>query len=131
MKYESIARLDKSSSVCSISMDYKCIGTANLKLTTQDRKARYSIGIFNPTKWNLGLGTEVTKLVLKYAFEELKLHRVDLKVLEYNLRGIRCYEKCGFIFEGKEREGALIGAKYETDVIMSILESEYYRIIAY
>lgn len=59
------------------------------------------------------------------AFEELNLHRVDLRVLEYNKRAIKCYEKCGFIKEGVEREGALIEGKYETDVFMSILDREY------
>lgn len=37
----------------------------------------------------------------------------------------RRYEKCGFIIEGPEREGALIEGKYETDIMMSILENEY------
>jgi RimJ/RimL family protein N-acetyltransferase len=50
---------------------------------------------------------------------------VDLKVLEYNKRAIACFEKCGFIREGVEREGALIEDHWETDAIMSILEQEY------
>ncbi|MEH7887318.1 GNAT family protein [Bacillus sp. JJ1609] len=83
------------------------------------------MGFFDPSVWNRGLGTEVTQLVLKYAFEQLNLHRVDLRVLEYNKRAIRCYEKCGFVQEGTEREGALIEGKYETDVFMSILDREY------
>jgi RimJ/RimL family protein N-acetyltransferase len=53
---------------------------------------------------------------------------VDLKVLEYNQRAIACYEKCGFVKEGIEREGALIEGKYESDVMMSILEREYVTI---
>jgi len=67
----------------------------------------------------------MTQLVLRYAFETLKLHRVDLRVLSYNKRAIRCYEKCGFIIEGYEREGAYIEGQFETDVMMSILEHEY------
>ncbi|RPJ99073.1 GNAT family N-acetyltransferase [Priestia endophytica] len=63
------------------------------------------------------MGTEITQLVLDYAFKELRLHRVDLRVLQYNKRAIRCYEKCGFIQEGIEREGAL-----------SILDREYHII---
>jgi len=94
-------------------------------VTGRDNKARYAIGIFDPIYWGRGIGTEVTHLVLDYAFNELGLHRVDLKVLEYNTRGIRCYEKCGFILEGKEREGALIEGKYENDLTMGILDYEY------
>jgi [ribosomal protein S5]-alanine N-acetyltransferase len=45
--------------------------------------------------------------------------------LNNNKRAIKCYEKCGFIQEGVEREGAFIEGKYETDVFMSILDREY------
>lgn len=80
---------------------------------------------FDHSVWGKGLGTEITQIVLQYAFEELKLHRVDLRVIEYNQRAIACYEKCGFVKEGIEREGALIEDNYETDVMMSILDREY------
>jgi ribosomal-protein-alanine N-acetyltransferase len=43
-------------------------------------------------------------------------------------RAIACYEKCGFIREGVEREGAFIEDKFETDVIMSILDREYWKL---
>ncbi|MCD1260238.1 GNAT family N-acetyltransferase [Paenibacillus athensensis] len=103
----------------------RSIGEARLTVNEEDRRARYAVGIFDASCWNQGLGTEITRLVLAYAFEELRLHRVDLRVLEYNTRAIRCYEKCGFVIEGREREGALIEGRFETDVIMSILEQEY------
>lgn len=103
----------------------RCIGEARLRVTDYDNRARYAVGLFDSTVWGRGLGTEITQLVLEYAFEKLKLHRVDLRVLEYNQRAIACYEKCGFITEGVEREGAWIEGKYETDVIMSILDREY------
>lgn len=75
-----------------------------------------------------GIGTEVTKLMLKYGFEELGFHRIDLKVLDYNKRGICCYEKCGFKIDGILRESALIDGGYHADIIMSILEDEYYQL---
>jgi len=53
-----------------------------------------------------GLGTEVTRVVLDFAFGPLALHRVGLRVLAYNRRAIGCYEKCGFQEEGREREPA-------------------------
>jgi RimJ/RimL family protein N-acetyltransferase len=49
-------------------------------------------------------------------------------VLEYNHRAIACYEKCGFVKEGIEREGAFIEEAFQTDLIMSILEQEYYQL---
>ena len=103
----------------------KCVGNARLTVTEADKRARYAIGIFDTSKLGQGLGTEATRLILDYAFKNLGLHRVDLRVLEYNTRAIACYEKCGFVKEGLEREGALVEGKWETDVMMSILEQEY------
>lgn len=111
----------------SIEYQGECIGQARLTVWKSDNRARYAIGIFNTNFINKGLGEKVTKLVLDFAFNTLKVHRVDLKVLNYNHRAIRCYEKCGFIVEGTEREGALIEGKYEDDLIMSILEQEYFN----
>lgn len=65
----------------------------------QDKRARYAVGIYNPELLGKGLGTEVTMAVLRYAFEVLGLHRVDLRVLEYNKRAIACYQKCGFVHD--------------------------------
>jgi len=111
-----------------IDYDGACIGEAGLTPYKQDNKARYSIGIFDRTKFGLGIGTEVTKLILRYAFETLGYHKVYLRVLEYNKRAIRCYEKCGFVREGIDREGAFIEGKYETDINMGILADEYHRL---
>ncbi|WP_108670427.1 GNAT family N-acetyltransferase [Peribacillus acanthi] len=108
-----------------VEFESRLIGQGRLSVSEIDNRARYAVGIFDPSVWGKGLGTEITQLVLQYAFDELKLHRVDLRVLQYNKRAIKCYEKCGFTQEGIEREGALIEGKYETDVIMSILDREY------
>ncbi len=109
-----------------IEAEGRCVGHARLHhLDEENRRARYAIGIFDPRAWGRGLGTEATRLVLGYAFDNLLLHRVDLRVLAYNQRAIACYEKCGFVHEGIEREGALIAGEWQSDWMMSILENEY------
>ena len=109
-----------------IEVSGRCIGHARLhSLDTENRRARYAIGIFDPSAWGLGYGTLATRLVIGYAFEVLHLHRVDLRVLAYNARAIACYRRCGFIQEGIERDAALIGGHWYDDVIMSMLEAEY------
>ncbi len=109
-----------------IEYEGRCIGTARLHaLDTFHRRARYAVGIFDPALWGQGLGTETTRLVLRYAFEELRLHRVDARVLDHNQRAIACYAKCGFVREGVEREGAWIAGEWQSDVMMSLLEQEH------
>lgn len=109
-----------------IDLNGKCIGCAKLHdLSFSDKSGTYAIGIFDPAYHSKSIGSEATALVLRYGFEELGLHRIDLKVLEYNHRGIRCYEKCGFRREGVLRDSAFIDGKFHSDVVMSILEDEY------
>lgn len=104
----------------------RCVGNARLDhLDEANRSARYAVGLFEPAVWGRGHGTELTRLILRYAFENMHLHRVDLIVLEYNLRAIACYRKCGFVQEGVLRESALVAGKWHSDVQMSILEHEY------
>ena len=110
-----------------IEAEDRCIGTALLhSLDECNRRARYAIGIFDPGMRNRGYGTEVTKLVLEYAFTTLKLHRVDLRALSFNQHAIACYERCGLVREGIEREGAFIGGEWHSDICMSILEQEWH-----
>lgn len=104
----------------------RCIGIAFLhSLVENDKKARYAVGIFEPSDWSKGFGAETTRLVLEYAFRELGLHRVDVRVLEYNKRAIRCYKKCGFIMEGAERESAFVDGQWHNDLVMGILAREF------
>ena len=92
------------------------------------RSAEFGIAIYDPNYWNRGIGTEVTQLMLKYAFEYLNLNRVWLQVFENNQRAIRVYEKCGFIQEGRMRQARYLKGQYLDVIIMGILADEYWRI---
>jgi RimJ/RimL family protein N-acetyltransferase len=46
-------------------------------------------------------------------------------VVDYNLRAIRAYQKCGFVVEGREREAAFVDGIWHDDVMMAILDREY------
>lgn len=111
-----------------IEVDGRAVGSVWLTPqdpSTHDRSARYRIGIFNRDYWGRGIGTEATRLVLRFAFEELGLHRIELRVIEYNLRAIRSYQKAGFVTEGVERETVLLDGQWYSDVRMAILEYEF------
>jgi ribosomal-protein-alanine N-acetyltransferase len=112
-----------------IEYDGNCIGVAGLRQYEEDNKAKFSIEIYDNNLYGIGIGTNVTKLVLEYAFEVLKYHKVYLRVLDYNTRAIKCYEKCGFVKEGIDREGALINGTYCSDIYMGIIKDEYISIV--
>lgn len=71
-----------------------------------------------PSHVGKGYGTEATKLVLRYAFDTVGLHRVELEVFEFNARAIRAYEKAGFVVEGRRRAALLWdGERYDAFVM--------------
>ncbi len=90
-----------------------------------NRSCGFRIAIFNKDLCCLGIGYKATLEVLRVAFEELKLHRVELEVFDYNQRAKRMYEKAGFKVEGLKRDGIFIENEYKDIYIMSILEDEY------
>jgi RimJ/RimL family protein N-acetyltransferase len=63
-----------------------------------------AIGIGEAAQRGQGYGTEAIRLLLRFAFDELNLRRVQLTVFSYNDTAIRLYEKLGFQREGVFRE---------------------------
>lgn len=116
---------------CKWIIEYKgnCIGAVGLRPYKEDNKGKFSIEIYDNNVYGCGIGTIVTKMVLKYAFEVIEYHKVFLRVLDYNIRAIKCYEKCGFIKEGVDREGALIKGTYCSDIYMGIIKSDYISLV--
>ena len=83
------------------------------------------IGIGDPADWGKGYGTDAMNVILRYAFEEMNLRRVALDTFEYNPRGVRSYEKAGFVHEGRMR-GLLNRDGRRWDMLfMGILREEW------
>jgi RimJ/RimL family protein N-acetyltransferase len=119
------AKADDNEHRFHIEADGRYIGHVGLRPNDEEQSGSYRIGIVNPEYWGRGYGTEVTRLMLRYAFETLGLHRVRLRVTAYNHRARRCYEQCGFRVEGIERESFLVDGEWQDDVLMGVLKQEW------
>lgn len=73
-----------------------------------------------------GYGRETLKMLKAWAFDDLKYHRAWLDCKDYNDRALYLYESEGFIREGLIRETILYKGKYESLVILGMLDREYY-----
>jgi [ribosomal protein S5]-alanine N-acetyltransferase len=60
-----------------------------------------------------GYMTEAVMLLLAYAFDVLKLHRIEAGVMPVNIGSQRVLEKCGFVREGLARKNVNIQGKWE------------------
>lgn len=74
-----------------------------------------------------GIGTFAVMEMLKHAFENLNLNRVELTVLSDNEVAKHLYEKCGFIYEGRKRKSIYKRGKFVDILIYSILREEFER----
>ena len=63
--------------------------------------------------------------MMRYAFEQLRLHRITLYVHEFNERAIGVYERCGFKHEGRLREAHFMDGKYTDVLIMGLLREDF------
>lgn len=100
----------------------------NIELSSIDpRSARAEMGLILGERqfWNQGYGEEAIRLVLEFAFGEMRLHRVYARILDYNAMAQRCFEKCGFAREGVERESHFSKGRYWDVIQMSILDHEF------
>ncbi|MBZ9632737.1 GNAT family N-acetyltransferase [Clostridium sp. FP1] len=88
----------------------------------------YVLGIaIGQNFWNRGYGQDSIKTLLKYLFMDMAAHRVELEVLDFNLRAIQCYKKCGFLEEGKKRKTCFSYGDYRDVIIMGILGDEFIK----
>jgi RimJ/RimL family protein N-acetyltransferase len=111
--------------ICEGSSD-RLIGACGLhRIDPKNRQAMYGIFIGEAEARDKGHGTEVTSLMVTYAFATLNLNRVWLHVYEDNKGAIRAYEKVGFKQEGVLRQDNYREGRYGNTVVMGILRSEW------
>ncbi|MDJ0826660.1 MAG: GNAT family protein [Rhodobacter sp.] len=114
-----------------IELDMRLIGSVRLhSLNAQDRRASLAIGILDASLLGQGLGTEAMRLVARYAFGALDLHRLSVRVLATNGRALAAYRKLGFVEEGRERQAAHVSGVWQDDVIMGLLAHEFRDVVA-
>lgn len=104
----------------------KFIGLVSLtNIHDINKNAEFHIMIGESCEVNKGYGTIAIKIMLNHGFNNLNLNRIELKVLETNLRAIRSYEKVGFVKEGLLRNVVFKNGEYINMIVMGILKHEY------
>lgn len=70
---------------------------------------------------NRGLMTEALRCTITYAFDQLKLHRIEANIMPHNQRSRRVAEKLGFVEEGLARKYLKINGRWEDHIHYVIL----------
>lgn len=108
--------------------DNKKIGTVSLTgIDLENSIAELSIIIGEDAYLGRGYGKEATLLILKYAFEQLGLNKVHLRVLDYNREALNMYESLGFTKEGVLSKDNFYEGKYHDTILMGITAEEFFK----
>lgn len=74
-----------------------------------------------------GYGTDAVMTLMKYAFEELRLVRLDTSFIDYNLPSQGLYKKCGWIIEGRKKKAYFREGQHYDLLVAGITDDEYYE----
>lgn len=72
-----------------------------------------------------GYATEATKAVVKFGFDSMNLHKVQICTKTINAPSKRVIEKCGFTYEGTLRDYFFMDGEYIGRHYFSMLRNEY------
>ena len=106
--------------------DGAIVGSINLsqvfRKAFQNAYLGYSLGVKYTGK---GYMTEAVNLMLRFAFKDLKLHRVEANVQPENLPSIAVLKRCGFTKEGFSRKYLKIAGKWRDHERFAIIREDW------
>lgn len=83
--------------------------------------------IFSKDCRGKGFATDAYMALFRYAFEELRLNRINGSVLVHNVASIKAMTKVGFFQEGVRRQAVYKNGKYIDMMLMGITKDDYYE----
>lgn len=78
----------------------------------------------HPDHWGNGYATEVAKELVRFGFEDLKVHKVEAGVQTENVRSVRVLEKIGMTREGLRRKILPIRGEWKDNYHYAIVEDD-------
>jgi [ribosomal protein S5]-alanine N-acetyltransferase len=78
-----------------------------------------------PDRWGMGYATEAAGRLVRFGFEEWKLHRISAHCIAANNASARVLEKLGMRQEGRLRESEFFKGRWWDVLLFGLLQSEY------
>jgi RimJ/RimL family protein N-acetyltransferase len=85
-----------------------------------------SVGLIigEKTRWRLGYATEAIGLASRYAFEDLKLHKLTARMVRGNEASLQAFRKNGFVEEGVQRKQNLFDSVWHDEIMVGLLAED-------
>jgi RimJ/RimL family protein N-acetyltransferase len=81
--------------------------------------------LIDPDRRGGGVGTALMRELVAVGFDQLGLHRLQLGVYDFNAGAIACYQRVGFVIEGRLRDSTRGSTGYWNGYLMALLEPEH------
>jgi len=104
------------------------LGTVNLvSIDWKNRHAFEGLMLGDPASRGKGYGRDALMALMRYAFDELGLARLDTDIIEYNDSSLKLHEKCGWLLEGKKSNGYFRDGRHWDKLILGITRERYHE----
>lgn len=101
------------------------IGSVYLRdIDKKNEKAEFGIFIGEDIERGKGYGAEAARLICRYGFKELGLHKIMLRVFANNICAIKAYEHAGFKKEAYLKDEVKINGMFEDMIFMALINDE-------
>ena len=106
--------------------DDRAIGFVHIRwIEWNHGNAHFDIAIGSPEDRGKGYGSEALQMLLRYAFEELHLNKVEIRCATGNTRSCAGPERLGFTREGVIRQAEWLYDHYIDLVLYGMLAREW------
>lgn len=122
-KWFALASVDPDKHLLIFEIEKKPLGFVNISQVKPGGIAEW--GFYTAREAPKGTGTKLGMVVLQYAFETLKLHKLYGEVLAYNKPSINFHKKLGFQQEGELRDHYFDGQQYHNIECFGLLAKDW------
>ena len=107
------------------------VGLANiLDIDWKNKHAFHGMMLGNPAVRGKGLGKDTVMAIMRYAFDELGLERLDGSMIEFNDASTALYcGKCGWKEEGRQRNWYYRGGRFWDKIMVGITRNDYKELL--
>ncbi len=92
-------------------------------IDAHNRTAHLGISLL-PSCRHRGLGTDVVRVLCRYCFDVLGLHRLQVEAVADNIAMIKAARAAGFVLEGTLRGASWVDGKFVDEVVLGLLADD-------
>lgn len=124
--YASFSNTEKNIRYVITDLEGHLVGLTGIGNIDMKNGCAKGLGIrISPNVQSKGLATDAYMTMFNYAFNQLRLHRIETSAFDDNQASLKFQEKLGCVREGVKREAIFKNGAYKNIVTMGCLKSDF------